>query len=177
MGKRKSNAEEESPEKKRKKNTQKYLKSYTELWPCLLPSRKGVFFVHCSVCVSDFSCMHAGKNDCKRHIESKQHKDYELLKSNQKAITTYIAPVSSTSLQLQVTNAEILMCEFICQSNLPLSTADTMTKLIKKMCPDSKIAAGIFFFLKYNFINHLTLMCMHQLQLYVLLKSIKAGLH
>ena len=115
MGKRKSNAEEESPEKKRKKNTQKYLKSYTELWPCLLPSRKGVFFVHCSVCVSDFSCMHAGKNDCKRHIESKQHKDYELLKSNQKAITTYIAPVSSTSLQLQVTNAEILMCEFICQ--------------------------------------------------------------
>ena len=67
-----------------------------------------------------------------------------------KAITTYIALVSSTSQQQQITNAEILMYEFICQSNLPLSTAGTMTKLIKKMCQDSKIAAGIFLKIQFH---------------------------
>lgn len=79
MGKRKLNgpAGEESPVK-RKKSSQKFLDSYTELWPCLLPSRKGAHFVHCTVCVSDCSCMQAGRNDCKRHVDSKQHKDYEL---------------------------------------------------------------------------------------------------
>lgn len=142
MGKRKLNivAGDESPVK-RKKSSQKYLDSYRELWPCLLPSRKGSNFVHCTVCVSDFSCMHAGKNDCKRHVNSKQHKDYVHLKSNQTTIKSFIPQV--TTQQQQVTKAEVLMSQFICQWNLPLSTADTMTKLIKKMCPDSKIAGGI----------------------------------
>jgi len=116
MGKRKLNgpAGEESPVK-RKKSSQKFLDSYRELWPCLLPSRKGAHFVHCSVCVSDFSCMHAWRNDCKRHVDSKQHKDYEQLKSKQKSIKSFIPQV--TIQQQQVTNAELLMSQFICHWN------------------------------------------------------------
>jgi hypothetical protein len=38
--------------------------------------------------------------------------------------------------------AEVAMCNFIAQHNLPFQTADHLTDLLPKMFPDSKIAAG-----------------------------------
>ena len=40
----------------------------------------------------------------------------------------------------KVTEAECLMTNFIVEHNLPISVADHMSDLIKRMCPDSKIA-------------------------------------
>lgn len=132
-----------SPKKRKNPpNVQRYKDLYRELWPCLQPSKKGASFVHCSVCNVDFSCNHGGRNDCKRHIESKQHADYVALKAKQKCITSFMKTPSSSGLDLQITNAEVLMTEFVSQQNLPLSTVDTMDKLVKKMFPDSKIAQG-----------------------------------
>lgn len=51
-----------------------------------------------------------------------------------------MASTSSAGHEQQMINAEVLSSDFIFQSNLPLSTADTMSKLTKKMCPYSKIA-------------------------------------
>ena len=43
----------------------------------MIESRKGPSFVHCKVCLCDFSVCSGGFNDVKRHIESKKHKDFE----------------------------------------------------------------------------------------------------
>lgn len=60
--------------KRTKKSIQCYKDTYQELWLCFEQSKKGSGFGF--VCNSDFSCIHGGKNDCKRHVERKQHKDY-----------------------------------------------------------------------------------------------------
>ena len=65
-----------------------------------------------------------------------------MLKAKQKPITEFVHQPSVQ--QEAVTAAEVLMAEFICHMNLSLSTADTMCKLVQKMCPDSKIAKGIY---------------------------------
>ena len=68
---------------KKIKVIQCYCPEYHERWSCLLLSRKGDSFVLCTVCNIDFACAHGGGNDCKRHVESISHKDYESLKKSQ----------------------------------------------------------------------------------------------
>ena len=64
----------------------KILASYHELWPCLVWSEKGEAFAKCTVCNSHFSCAHSGRQDCKRHIESKQHQDFLKMKLSNRYI-------------------------------------------------------------------------------------------
>ena len=41
-------------------------------------------FAKCTVCNSHFCCAHSGRYDCKRHIESKQHKKEQVGKDQEK---------------------------------------------------------------------------------------------
>ena len=142
--KRKRNGSPETASKK-KKYVQKNKESYGVLWPCLGLSKKGEHMVHCSVCNSDFSCGHAGKNDFYRHIMSKQHKDLSKLKESNTSMKTFVG-VPSTELNRQraITRAETMLAELITELNLPLTSSDTFNKAVKLMFPDSKIAEGIY---------------------------------
>ena len=80
--------EHEKPSTKRQRfksgpANQKFLPLYHKLWPCLERSDKGETFAKCTVCNSHFCCAHSGRYDCKRHIESKQHKDFIKPESSQ----------------------------------------------------------------------------------------------
>ncbi|KAH3851459.1 hypothetical protein DPMN_093941 [Dreissena polymorpha] len=61
------------------------------------------------------------------------------MKSSNKDISTMMRG-SSLEKDLKTTNAEVIMCEFIAQNNLSLSTAKTLNETLKVMFPYSEIA-------------------------------------
>ncbi|VDI64010.1 Hypothetical predicted protein [Mytilus galloprovincialis] len=123
-----------------KKSCQKFRDCYRETFPSLGVSKKGPTFVYCFICERDFSCAHGGKDDCRRHVMTKSHVEYNKLKSTQRPISSFI---KSTELEKSraVTKAEAAMCQIIANQNLSLASADMFTKNFKLMFPDSKIAS------------------------------------
>lgn len=143
-----SSDDEHSPKKQKRRQTsdQKYKESYSKLWPCLTSSKRGVCMVRCNVCSCDFSCSHGGKNDCKRHVESKTHKELNTMKNSNMSMASFVSQKSvEKEHKRSVTRAEVMMCEIIAEMNLPLTAADTFNKAFKIMFPDSKIAQGLLF--------------------------------
>ena len=55
---------------------QKFLLDYTTDWPVLKPSTKGATFCYCCTRQLDFSIGHGGRDDCKRHVACKLHKEH-----------------------------------------------------------------------------------------------------
>jgi hypothetical protein len=71
---------------KKKRILQRYRDLYHEIWPTLTRSQCGEYYVRCKTCSTDFSCSHAGENDCKRHIESKTHKELSALQKSNRSV-------------------------------------------------------------------------------------------
>ncbi|KAJ8307462.1 hypothetical protein KUTeg_015546 [Tegillarca granosa] len=135
-----SDDDEQTPKKRRQTN-QKYKESYSNMWPCLTSSKRGECMVRCTVCSCDFSCGHGGKNDCKRHVDSKTHKELNTLVKTNKSMASFVSQKSvETDHKRAVTRAEVMMCEIIAEMNLPITAADIFNKAFKLMFPDSKIA-------------------------------------
>ena len=66
-------------------------------------SDKGDTFAKCTMCNSHFCCAHSGRYDCKRHIESKQHKDFIKLKQFSRSIANYcVENQTKTNLDMQI---------------------------------------------------------------------------
>ena len=73
---------------------------------------KGDTFAKCTVCNSHFCCAHSGRYDCKRHIESKQHKDFIKLKQSSRSIANYcVENQTKTNLDMQIVKAEAITCD------------------------------------------------------------------
>ena len=121
---------------------QKFLKDYSSVWPVLKASAKGANFCHCETCRLDFSIGHGGRDDCKRHVSSKKHTDYAKLRKSCPSVAT-LFKANESPLTLKITKAEALLVSTLADNNLPLSAADTFTKTLKVMFPDSEIARGL----------------------------------
>lgn len=131
-------------ERTAKKYLQNYKDSYKEIWPFFNKSQKGDQYVRCSICEMDFTCAHGGKNDCRRHVQSKSHQDFQKLKASNRSMQSFCTKKSQTETDRvrAVTKAEAFQCQMIADMNLSLASADTMTRTFKQMFPDSKVAAG-----------------------------------
>lgn len=79
--------------------------------------------------------------DCRRHVKTKSHIDFQKLKTTQKPLTTFTKKTELDKTRA-VTKAEAIMCQIISNLNLSLSSADMLTKNFTLMFPDSKIASG-----------------------------------
>ena len=55
-------------------------------------------------------------------------------------MTSFLSSESTSALDENVMKAELLFTGFICEHNLPISTADHAGKLLKAMFPNSQIA-------------------------------------
>ena len=66
------------------------------------------------------------------------------LRQSSRSITTFCVE-KLNPLDMQTIRAEAILCEIITDNNLSLSTADTLSNTLKIMFPDSKIAAGMYF--------------------------------
>ena len=82
------NIDNSSKKKPKSLYCQRFIPKYTELWPCLIKvifSKLGdEYSYYCTQCKSDFLIGHGVKHDCKRHVDSKMHKQY-VEKENVKA--------------------------------------------------------------------------------------------
>ena len=66
-------------------------------------------------------CAHFGRYDCKRHVESKRHKDFIKVKQSNKSISIfYEASHEKNSLDLPIMKAEAITCEIITGNSLSL---------------------------------------------------------
>ncbi|WP_419608145.1 hypothetical protein, partial [Thiolapillus sp.] len=73
--------EDPSAKNRPKKKTyyQNFRQEYRTMYPALRSSAKGPQFAHCTVCKSDFSIAHGGKNDCKKHCDTQSHPSLTLV--------------------------------------------------------------------------------------------------
>lgn len=134
-----SDNEEPSIKKPKKQYLQKYLPSYTETWPCLVPSKLGDAHIFCNVCNCDFGISHGGKDDCSKHISRKKHIALATTVKKNTNIGQFFEATHAKE-QNDTINAEVLFTQFIVEHNLPISSADHATKLMPKLFPDSTIA-------------------------------------
>ena len=104
-------------------------------------SKKGPSYVHCKVCAVDISVAGGGVHEVKRHIETRKHKENAKGMANQCTLTSTMLQ-SKSSLEHDITTAELYFTTFVAEHNLPFLASDHFTKLCKVMFPDSKIAEG-----------------------------------
>ena len=96
----------------------------------------GDTFAHCSLCGSDFSITHGGKNDVTTHVKGKKHKQAAGAASSSQSVTSFFRP----QLRQNVIEAEARWSLFTAKHNLSFLSGDHATKLFKTMFPDSEIA-------------------------------------
>ena len=140
--KRTSEVPRQDRDAKKPRILQKFLHDYTTDWPVLKPSTKGANFCYCCTCRLDFSIGHGGRDDCKRHVACKRHKEYAELRRTCPSVSSMFKQ-KETPLMLKTTKAEALLVTTLVDSNLPLSAADKFTKTLKEMFPDSEIARSL----------------------------------
>ena len=136
--KRTSEAPRQDQDTKKPRILQKFLLDYTSDWPVLKPSTKGATFCYCCTCRLNFSIGHGGRDDCKRHMAYKRHKEYAELRRTCPSVSSTFKQ-KETPLVLKTTRVEPLLVTTLMDSNLPLSAANKFTKTLK-MFPDSEIA-------------------------------------
>ena len=92
---------------KKIKAIQLYRPDYHERRSCLLRLRKGDSFVQ-----HRLAHMYGGGNDCKRHVESICHKDYESLKKSQLSWLKFPEAKQGEG-QQDIIRAEAVMCDLL----------------------------------------------------------------
>lgn len=112
-----------------------FLSEYTSRWPFIVASKKDNFSARCTACACDFSISHGGAKDISLHISRQKHQNFVQATKN-------VSPLASfwQKTDYSVIRAETLMANFLIEHNLPFSTADHLTELVKVMFPDSRIA-------------------------------------
>ena len=96
--------------------------------------------------VKFLSVEHAGLFDVNRHCERNKHKTNRRLqveRENTSRITSMFGHSSNHphhDREAEVTKAEALFCMFLIEHRISIATADHFGKLLRVMCPDSKIA-------------------------------------
>ena len=127
-----------APKIKKKAKGQRYRAEYSIEYPCLIKSTKESC-VFCTYCKQDVSVLHGGRDDCKRHVESKKHESNANLQNSNSNLLSFFEKRESP-MELQVTNAETLFTHFIIEHNVPIAVSDHAGPLFRKMFPDTEIA-------------------------------------
>ncbi|XP_071035344.1 zinc finger BED domain-containing protein 5-like [Parasteatoda tepidariorum] len=121
--------------RKKRKNNQKFREEYTKKFPCLVSGKDG--FAKCNICSSEFSIVHGGLDDCRRHVIGPKHCATAKAQVHQQPINNFY---SSKLEENGVIKAEVLFVRFLIEHNISLSASDHSGALFKKMFPDSDIA-------------------------------------
>ena len=130
---RTSEAPRQDWDAKKPRILQKFLLDYTTNWPVLKPSMKVVTFCYCCTCRLDFSIGHGGRDDCKRHVACKHHKEHAELQRTCPSVSSMFKQ-KGTLLVLKTTRAEALLVTTLVDSNLPLSAADKNSRKPSRKC-------------------------------------------
>ena len=122
---------------------QEFLPRYTKE-PGIVESDLGKSYAHCRYCRMDFSIARSGQFDISRHCKSKTHAEHVKVKNaavGSQDITKFMPTQRIMPSEQAVIRAEAMFTELIVKMNLPLSTADVVSKTVKSAFPDSRVAA------------------------------------
>lgn len=117
---------------------QTFKESYTNDFPSIQKSSKGVKFAFCYICRNDFSISHGGRNDVFRHVNGPKHKENVKCAESTSKLTTFFK--KSDNIQADVTRAELLFTSFLIEHNVSLNAASHAGPLFRQMFPKEEIA-------------------------------------
>ena len=126
---------------KKRKKEQTFLDRYKKI-PGIEVSTLGNTFARCVYCKTDVSIAHSGIYDIQRHCRKNIHQQHEAAaKTAAKcASITSFMPSQNVKMEEEPTiRAEVMLTELTVRTNLPLSTADIISRTVKSAFPDSKI--------------------------------------
>ncbi|XP_074661129.1 zinc finger BED domain-containing protein 5-like [Tubulanus polymorphus] len=121
---------------KKKRRMQKFREEYSMKYPCIEKSSKSKHHAFCAYCKSDFTVAYGGVDDIHRHMATSKHSEAAKALNKSKNITSFFVRKED----LSVIRAETMFCEFLVEHNIPISAADHVGELARKMFPDSQIA-------------------------------------
>ena len=105
-------------------------------------SADGSDYAHCIPCAKAVKVTASGRFDLVRHFETESHKNnVKKAKQHIPLSQHFRRAEASISISEVTTVAEVLFCKFLADHNLPTTTADHFTDLVRKMFPESKSAA------------------------------------
>ncbi len=96
----------------------------------------GNTYARCSICGTDISTSHGGRNDVAKHIGTTKHKDMAAALSSSRTVSTFFRAQSSP----KVIEAEAHSALFVAKHNLSFLSSEHAAKLFGKMFSDSEIA-------------------------------------
>ena len=114
---------------------QRFKSTYTNDFPCILPSSVSKTYARCMVCESDFSVAHGGYDDVVRHTKSVKHIRAGSALKGTTQLTSYFASAKKDDSDNAIIRAETLFCLFLVEHNIPISAADHASQLFKTMLP------------------------------------------
>ena len=134
--------DEETPKKKIKyehKFQEKWLHdSRFTAWVCR--SKKSENKAFCNVC----NCEVAGSVTLlERHSKTEKHLKNFQSREKSKKVTSFFQPSASSKFEKQVAAAELKLCAFVAEHNLPIAIMDHLPGLLANAAPDSKIASSV----------------------------------
>lgn len=131
-------------ERKRKKIT--YEHKFQMKWlndkrfsPWIIQSKKCVNKPYCTACELELS---GSVTLLERHVITEKHKKNVLSKSQSKKVTSFFQP-NASRFDRQVAAAELKMCAFVAEHNLPTSIMDHLPGLVANVSSDSKVAGAV----------------------------------
>uniref|UniRef100_A0A1X7VIF7 DUF4371 domain-containing protein n=1 Tax=Amphimedon queenslandica TaxID=400682 RepID=A0A1X7VIF7_AMPQE len=96
----------------------------------------GNTYARCTLCCSNFSISHGGRNDVTTHVHGKHNMEMAKAASSSRCISSMFKPNKAAA----AIKAEAVWSMFVAKHNLTLLTSDHANKLFPKMFPDSEIA-------------------------------------
>lgn len=124
-------------QKNKKLYKHKFQDKWLQMYPWLKFHKNKLL---CNPCNKNFGCK---IYDIKRHEETASHKKNCSLLKNTPKITKLIKSERVLKRHQEVKKAELKICVFLHEHNLPFLLADHLPKFIKSICPDSDIAKNI----------------------------------
>lgn len=105
-------------------------------WLMQDPSDKESSF--CKSCKTTIK--NANKSMLLRHMQSFKHKESMKAASSSHSISSFMAKPSSLAEDEQIARSELQVAAYFVEHNIPMATVDHFLPVLKKICPDSKIA-------------------------------------
>ena len=101
-------------------------------------SSKGIEYVRCKACGSDFAIGNGGRSDVTKHSQTSSHaKNMKAFQFSYR-ITSFVARGQDAC--DRVLAAEVKFAYYVAQRNLPFTVCDDFSKMVGDMFPDSDIA-------------------------------------
>ena len=131
----------QKPTRKPVKRLQQFKTDYTDQFPTIVSSSRGIHYAHRTTCNSDFSIAASRVCDVSIHGGGPHHKAQAQAATYQRSMADFLIKRDNKQADLEhkTVSADMKFAHFVVEHNLSIAVADHVTKLLPRMFPDSEI--------------------------------------